>query len=357
MTLFLTDTDVRAAFDWRPAVEALRAAYAVDVDDRRYPPRSVARGETSWLRVLSGVAAGTGLSGAGLSGAGPMGGGPMGGGPMGGGPMGGGLMGAKLIAAAPRHGRAAYLIPLFDETTAELTALLDGHAITGFRTAATSALAAGLLTAPSDRAPAAGPDVAVIGSGFEARHHLRALLTCHTPSRVRVHSPNAGSRSDFARAFPGVEAVPSAEEAVRGAGLIVCAARSRDESPTLLGRWLSPGVTVLSIGSTLPEQREVDPEVIARADLVVADMPAEVVHDTGDMIAAAAAGVDVSRTVPLADVVAGRHPGRTADGQIVVYKSVGAAVQDIAVAAMCVERARELGLGTTLPVTIRPVQK
>lgn len=112
MTIFLTDADVRAAFGWTEAVTALRAAYSTPPDEARFPPRTLARGEGLWLRTLSGV------------------------------PGDGAPMGAKLIAASPRGRRASYLIPLFDQDTVELLALLDGNAITGFRTAATSALAA-----------------------------------------------------------------------------------------------------------------------------------------------------------------------------------------------------------------------
>jgi alanine dehydrogenase len=91
---------------------------------------------------------------------------------------------------------------------------------------------------------------------------------------------------------------------------------------------------------------------------VVADALDEVLEDTGDLIAAREAGVDVgARSVSLADLVGGRHPGRTRAEQIVLYKSVGSAVQDLAVAAMCVQNAARLGLGAALPLGIAPVQK
>lgn len=326
MTTFLTDADVRAAFDWADAIAALRTAYAAPPDGARFPPRTMARGEGLWLRTLSGV------------------------------PGDGSPMGAKLIAASPRHRRASYLIPLFDQETVELTALLDGNAITGFRTAATSALAADLL------APAGPLRVGVIGSGFEAQNHVRALAAIRELSSVTVFSPNPASRTRFTEQLADLElpshTVDSAAAAVDGAELVLCAARSRDERPTL--REAPPGATIVSIGSTLPEQRELDTEVIRRAALIVADMVDEVAHDTGDLIAAKEAGVEFAgKLIPLADVVSGRTPGRPPHDQdaIVVYKSVGSAAQDLAVAAMCARRATELCLGTTLPVTISPVSK
>ena len=326
MTLLLGDADIRAVLEWRPAVEALRAAYAEAADETRYPGRLIARGDGTFLRVLPGV------------------------------PDRGGLMGTKIIAAAPKAGRVSYLITLFDQATAGLVALLDGNSITGYRTAATSALAAGLLAVP-------GPlTVGVLGSGFEAVKHLRAIAAIRDVTFARVFSPRAASRERFAGevadlGFP-VEPAASAAAAVAGATLVICAARSHDESPILLGRWLEPGMTVVSIGSTVPEQREVDPETIARAEVIVADVVNEVVRDTGDLIAARAAGTDVcGRIGSLAGLVSGAIAGRTDDRQVVLYKSVGSAVQDLAVAAMCVRAALDGGLGTQAPIPVEVVLK
>lgn len=326
MTLFLTDADVRAVFDWPAAADALRSAYAAPSVPAMFPPRTMARGDGLWLRTLSGV-----------------------------GPD-GGMMGAKMIAASIKGKAASYLISLFDQQTVELTALLDGNSITGFRTAATSALATDVLAAPG------AIRVAVIGSGFEARHHLRALAAIRPIEHVAVFSPRATSRAAFAEAMADLDVVvrsaESAESAVADATVVICAARSRDETPIIDGAWLRPGMTIISIGSTLPEQREIDSEVIRRADLIVADMAEEVAHDTGDMLAARAQGVDFEhKLVALADVVGGAHPGRSSPDTIVLYKSVGAALQDLAVAEMCVARATARGIGTRLPVSISPVAK
>jgi alanine dehydrogenase len=337
MTLLLSDAEIRAVLAWRPAVDALRAAYADTSDDgapnpgpvnhnMRFPGRLIARGDGTFLRVLPGV------------------------------PDGGGLMGAKIIAAAPRNGRVSYLIALFDQASAELVALLDGNSVTGYRTAATSALAADLLAGTSPLT------VGVLGSGFEAGKHLRALAAVRGVTAARVYSPRAASRERFVREsadlpFP-VEPAASPEAAVAGVALVICAARSHDESPVLLGRWLTPGVTVISVGSTVPEQREVDSETIARADVIVADVPDEVLHDTGDLIAARADGVSVDdRVASLADLVSGTAAGRKDEAQIALYKSVGSAVQDLAVAAMCVRAARNGGLGTQAAIPVEVVLK
>ena len=103
----------------------------------------------------------------------------------------------------------------------------------------------------------------MLGSGFEARKHLRAVAAVRDLAAARVYSPRADSRQRFADelADAGIPVTPaaSAAAAVAGADLVICAARSHDETPVLLGRWLEPGMTVVSVGSTVPGQREIDP--------------------------------------------------------------------------------------------------
>ena len=325
-TLFMTDEDVRTSFDWAEASAALRRAYSARSTPGQFPPRTMARHEGCWLRVLSGIEPNAGV------------------------------MGTKIIAASMKAGAVSYLIPLYDLRTMALLCLMDANAITGFRTAATTALALDILANPDARR------VAVIGSGFEAKTHVRALAAIRPLDLVTVYSPRPESRVRFIEELSDLgipmEAADSAEGAVEDAGIVLCAARSRDETPTLRGAWLKSGVTVASIGSTLQEQREVDPETIAAAALIVADMPHEVADETGDMLAATAAGVQFAdRLIALEELVSGAHPGRADPGQIILYKSVGSAIQDIVVAAMCFGRSRELGLGTPMPATIVPIHK
>ncbi|MFW7345775.1 MAG: ornithine cyclodeaminase family protein [Pigmentiphaga sp.] len=325
-TVFIGDDAVTALADWASAVAALRAAYAAPMAPDMVPPRVMARGDGFWLRGLCAVSPS------------------------------GEYMGCKLIAASPRVRRASYLISLFDQRTMDLVALIDGNQVTGIRTAATAAVAVDLL------APRRPLNVAVIGSGFEAQGQLSALLAVREVEAVRVYSPNPDSRSRFAARFSGragVRPVDSARQAVEGADVVVCAARSRDESPVIWGEWLEPGMTVVSIGSTLPEQREVDAGTMARAASIVADMPGEVAHDTGDAIAARQAGVDIApKMVALADLASGKAAGRRAPGDIVLYKSVGTALQDVVIGEMLLRKAQAApGRCRTLDQTILTIDK
>ena len=238
-----------------------------------------------------------------------------------------------------------------------LDALIDGNQITGIRTAATAAVAVDAI------APRQPLRVAVLGSGFEARAQLAALAAAREIASVRVFSPTAENCNRFAEHFRAtlklsVEPVLKPEAAVVGAQVVVCAARARNESPVLLGSWLEAGSTIVSIGSTLPEQREVEVDVVERARLIVADMPHEVANDTGDMLAAKRAGVEFAdKLVALHELVAGKRPARQTPEDIVLYKSVGSALQDVVIAEILLSRARARGVGSTLPVSISPVAK
>jgi alanine dehydrogenase len=326
-TVLLTDEDVSAVADWKSAIEALRRAYGANVDPQSVPPRSMARAPGVWLRSLTAIS-----------------------------PL-EGYLGCKLIAASPRARRASYLISLFDQATMNLDALIDGNQITGIRTAATAAVAIDAL------APRRGLRVAMLGSGFEARAQLAALAATREITSVKVFSPTTENCERFAESLRttlnlSIQSTTTPEAAVSATDVVVCAARARNESPVLLGTWLEPGMTVVSIGSTLPEQREVAVDVIKRARLIVADMPAEVAHETGDLLEAKRSGVEfMHKLVPLSDIIGGQRAAREKSEDIVLYKSVGSALQDVVIAEMLFARARARGIGTVLPASIAPIAK
>jgi ornithine cyclodeaminase/alanine dehydrogenase len=316
---YLSQSDTRGLLNWREVIACLAAAYERADDARAAPPRVVARRDGMWLRTLTAISAS------------------------------GGCMGAKIIA----KGRARdtdHFIALWDQETGALACLLDGKNVTAMRTAGTSAVAV-------DRIASQDPmHLALLGSGREAAAHVRAIATVRTVRSLAVYSPTPDNRESFARKFSEelqveCRAADSARKAIDGADLVIAAARSRDETPVLEGAWLRPGTMVVSIGSTVPEQREVDPEVVRRTDLVVADVPEEVAHETGDMLAARAAGIPFEhKIVALGDIVRNRRSVRQARDNITMFKSVGCGLQDIAVAELCWAKARAAGIGTLLPI-------
>jgi alanine dehydrogenase len=317
--LFLSEADTEEILNWPDVIASLAAAYQAKLEPDAAPPRVVARMGTAWLRVLAAMS------------------------------HSGRHMGVKIIGRA-REPRSSYLIPLWDQESAELVCLVDGKHVTAMRTAGTSVVAADRLLAKAEIR------VGVLGAGQEAMAHASAIATVRRVTALTVYSPTPASRDTFARKFStelGIEAkaVESASAAIADVDLIIAAARSRDETPILRGEWLRPGTMVISVGSTLPEQHEIDPESVRRADLIVVDVPEEVADETGDMLEAQRAGIEfASKMVTLADVVQGRCTTRQQSNNIVMFKSVGSATQDIAVAEMCFEKAVQLGFGTRLPV-------
>jgi ornithine cyclodeaminase/alanine dehydrogenase len=258
-------------------------------------------------------------------------------------------MGGKLFGMGPKPA-INYLIPLFEQETGELRALVDGAFITSFRTASTSAAALDVL------APKEELVVGLIGSGQEAAAHARAIHAIRKIRELRIFSPTPASRGRFAKTFQaetGVHCVAAdtAEDAVRPATLVVAAARSRDESPILYGDWLDDCRAVVSVGSTVPEQREIDVSVVARCDLIACDVLDEVMHETGDMIAAKEAGISFEhKCVSLNDLLCGKVEEKVRNARMPMFKSVGAGIQDIVCAELAYELAGKAGRLVALPI-------
>jgi ornithine cyclodeaminase len=107
----------------------------------------------------------------------------------------------------------------------------------------------------------------------------------------------------------------------------------------LKGEWLAKGTHVDLVGSFRPDMREADDDVLRRADLIAVDTRANALVEAGDIVQAMSNGAITAEDVAaeLADLVNGRHPGRTTSEQITVYKSVGASIEDLAAALLAVE--------------------
>ena len=239
-----------------------------------------------------------------------------------------GALGVKLVAFYPNNrGVPTHhaVIQLFKPDTGEPLAMMDGRLITEERTAAVSAVATKHL-ARSDASV-----LALIGSGVQARSHLKALRLVRELREVRVWSPRHAA--DFAREFD-VRATTSPEEAVAGADVIVTATSST--TPVLRGEWLAPGAHINAVGAPRPDWRELDDEVLRRARLYV-DSREAARTESGDV---RAAGEPVAE---LGEVAAGTKPGRQSADEITVFKSLGLAVEDVVSADLVYRKA--LGTG------------
>ena len=236
----------------------------------------------------------------------------------------GGALGAKLVAFYPQNrGIPTHhaTIVLFEPETGEPLVSMDGRLITEVRTAAVSAVATKYLARPHASV------LAIIGSGVQAQSHLEALRPVRQFEDVRVWSPRHAE--DFARRF-SVRPAASAEEAVRGADVVVTATTSK--TPVFSGEWLSPGVHINAVGACRPDWRELDDETLQRSRVYV-DSREAALEESGDVIAAGRIFAE------LGEVVTGAKPGRESVEEISLFKSLGLAVEDVVTADLVYRKA------------------
>ena len=216
----------------------------------------------------------------------------------------------------PTHMATIFLV---DPETGTPLAIMDGRLITEMRTAAVSAAATKLL------APARAKILAILGSGVQARSHVEALRLVRQFEEIRVWSPTREHAKRFALEI-GAKAM-SAEEAVRGADVVVTATSSK--TSVLKGSWLKSGCHVNVVGASRPDWREMDDE--AMANVVFVDSREGAMKESGDVILSGA-----KIYAELGEALAGKTPSRASGTTI--FKSLGMAVEDIG-AAMLVYRA------------------
>ncbi len=256
--------------------------------------------------------------------------------------------GLKVITVTPgNHGtpldshQGAVL--LFDARRGNLVAIIDATSITSIRTAAVSAVA----TAALARADAG--ELALLGSGVQARAHLEAIQIVRPLRRARVWSRSYEHARDFAaretsrRGIP-VEAARSAPDAVRDADIICTTTAARE--PVLQGAWISPGAHVNAVGSSVPTSRELDTDAVLRSRLFV-DRRESALHEAGDIVIPLAEGALPADPIAgeIGEVLLGRVEGRQDAGQITLFKSLGLAVEDLAAAQRIHENAAAGGIG------------
>jgi ornithine cyclodeaminase len=227
---------------------------------------------------------------------------------------------------------------LFEAEHGSLVAIMDAASITAIRTAAVSGLATRLL------AREGAADVALLGSGVQARTHLEAMRAVRPVRRVRVWSRNDGAVRAFAeresrRHDIEIEPTRGAREAVHGADIVCTVTASRE--PVLAGAWLAEGAHVNAVGASLPFARELDTAAVARGRLYV-DRRESALNEAGDFLIAKGEGAigDDHVVGELGEVLLGRVAGRRTGTEVTIFKSLGLAVEDVAAAGFLYERAR-----------------
>lgn len=246
------------------------------------------------------------------------------------------FLGCKIVTVFPDNAAAGqpslhgnYL--LMSGATGAPLALMDARALTAWRTAAASALAAGYLA----RADAA--HLVMIGAGALAPHLVRAHMAVRPIKRVTLWNRTHGHAVSlaFGLAVAGVE-VTIADDlaaAVADADIVCCATLATE--PILRGKWLKPGAHVDLVGGFTPKMREADNDAIRRARVYV-DTRAGALKEAGDMVIPLRRGVIAKKDIrgDLFELVSGKAKGRTSERQITLFKSVGSAIEDLAAAVL-----------------------
>ena len=235
-------------------------------------------------------------------------------------PSGLGLKAVTFYPSNSERGIPTHMATIFlvDPETGTPLAIMDGRLITEMRTAAVSAAATKLLAPPDAKI------LAVLGSGVQARSHVDALRLVRQFEEVRVWSPTQEHAKQFAEEIGGTAV--SAEEAVRGADVVVTVTNSK--TPVVKGSWLKRGSHVNAVGACRPDWRELDDE--AMRNVVFVDSREGAMKESGDVILSRA-----KIYAELGEALAGKVPSR--EHETTIFKSLGMAVEDIA-AAILVER-------------------
>ncbi|MGX2993511.1 ornithine cyclodeaminase family protein [Streptomyces sp. JNUCC 64] len=256
-----------------------------------------------------------------------------------------GLKAMVLKPENPARGLDLHIgvVMVFSPDTGAPLALIDAGAVTAVRTAAVSAVATRALARPD-----AG-DLAVLGSGVQARGHLEAMAAVRELRRVRVWSRTPEHAEEYRRwaareLSVKVEPVDTPAEALAGADLVCTTTATRE--PLVEAVHLAPGAHVNAVGASFADHRELSAGAVARAAFFV-DSRESALAESGDLRAPLEAGLvgpDHVRA-ELGEVLLGRHPGRGDAGEVTVYKSLGLGVQDIMSGFAIAEAAAAEGLG------------
>jgi len=242
-----------------------------------------------------------------------------------------------LVGRPTIHG----VIIVFSETGVPV-AVLDGATVTQLRTAAASALASRYLSRPDSK------HLVVVGTGALAPVMAAAHCVVRPISHITVWGRQSGRAQNAAKAIRSlvncdvaVRVAESLDAQVATADIVSCATSSND--PVLRGRCLRPGTLVDLVGSFSPTTREADDEVMARAQRIFVDTFVGSMTEAGDLLQPLERGVFPRERIEgeLADLVAGRSGGRRGDEEIIVFKSVGTAIEDWAASQFIVRAAME----------------
>jgi ornithine cyclodeaminase len=243
-----------------------------------------------------------------------------------------GVVGAKVYATV--NGQFNFVIVLFSSLTGEALATIEANEITKYRTAAASAVALQRLAARN------AATLAIFGTGVQARAHAEAFLLSHPFERVlvagRAAAPEFANwvQTEFGVAATAVDAATAAS-----GGDVICTA-TRAAEPLFDGALVRPGAFVAAVGSSKPAARELDDTLLARADLIVVEWLPAAQGEAGEFVRAAPGTIDPARVTELGKLLVKGTAFDRRPHDVIVYKSVGIGLEDVALANLVFERIR-----------------
>lgn len=259
-------------------------------------------------------------------------------------------VGAKVITVFPgNHGNGfpshQGFVSLFNSTNGQLEAIVDGTRITAIRTAAVSAAATKLLAKPE------AATLAVIGTGEQARTHIEAMLLVRPITKIKVWGPNPAHadrlRAETASRYPAVlvSCAPTAQAAVADADIICTVTAST--TPIVQGAWIKEGAHVNAVGACRARDRELDTELVRRAELFV-DRTESTVNEAGDYLIPLQEGAigEGHILAEIGELLVGAKEGRRSATSITLFKSLGLACEDLAAATYIYQEAIRTHKGT-----------
>ena len=259
-----------------------------------------------------------------------------------------GIMGAKILVASspgttpPRPAR--FIILLFDSTSGEMLAMVQGQDISRIRTGGVTAIGIKHLARKECS------KLALFGSSKYAAMQGVGVCAVSPVREISVFSPNPEHRQSFAEALntlvpAAVKTAGSPEEALSDADIVVTVTNARE--PIFSGDLVQPGMHLSVVGSSIPDMREVDEATLHKSKVVVEFMD-QALKEAGDLVIPISQGTYIKEDIyaEMADVVGGKVPGRVSDDEITLFKFNGIAVEDIACAGRVYQLAKERGVGT-----------
>jgi alanine dehydrogenase len=308
MTLILGENTLHDALSMAEAIELVETAYKHEAAGQTLTaPRQTTLTEKGWMRLMYSADFKAGYA-------------------------------AVKMFHLTRGAGVRYVISLYRLEDGELLAILDGRELTAIRTGAVSGVAARYM------APEGAQTVGCLGSGYQAITQLDALAAVLPLTSVSVFSPTPKNRKAFAEQMSerldlDVRAVDSAEAAFQDQPVVIVCTNVTGPDPVMQASWLSDPVFVCGVGSTRIESIEIDLDTFRTSQLTVMDTT-HTAEEAGDLRQALDAGIlDPEQVWTLAQLVE-RNPERPKEGTT-VFKSVGSALQDLAVAAGCYERLKD----------------